>query len=260
MRTFSIAVRRGRRLKSWKTKPTRPARRAARRSSSSAPSASSRSVTSPCVGLSSPARSASSVVLPEPDGPRMARASPATTASSMSRRMASGPSGLLTSLPRAFAMTGDVMRVLTAVFVGMILILGAGSAQATDARPVLLVVGDSLSAAYKIPVEKGWVHLLAERLEQRGYDYRVVNASTPGDTSAAGLARLPDELKRYRPAIVVIEFGGNDGLQGLSPDQMRSNLAQMVTLSQRAGAKVLLIGVRVPPNYGPVFAKRFGSV
>jgi len=125
---------------------------------------------------------------------------------------------------------------------------------------MLLVVGDSLSAAYKIPVEKGWVHLLAERLEQRGYDYRVVNASTPGDTSAAGLARLPDELKRYRPAIVVIEFGGNDGLQGLSPDQMRSNLAQMVTLSQRAGAKVLLIGVRVPPNYGPVFAKRFESV
>lgn len=125
---------------------------------------------------------------------------------------------------------------------------------------MLLVVGDSLSAAYKIPVDKGWVHLLAERLEQRGHDYRVVNASTPGDTSAAGLARLPDELKRYKPAIVIIEFGGNDGLQGLSPSQMRSNLAQMVALSQKAGAKVLLIGVRVPPNYGPVFAKRFASV
>ncbi len=125
---------------------------------------------------------------------------------------------------------------------------------------MLLVVGDSLSAAYKIPVEKGWVHLLAERIERRGYDYRVVNASTPGDTSAAGLARLPDELKRYQPTIVILEFGGNDGLQGLSPKRMRANLAQMVTLSRKAGAKVLLIGVRVPPNYGPVFAQRFEAV
>lgn len=124
----------------------------------------------------------------------------------------------------------------------------------------MLVVGDSLSAAYKIPVKKGWVHLLSERLRQRGYDYRVVNASISGNTTAAGLARLPEALQRYKPAIVIIELGGNDGLQGLSPAQMCDNLAQMVSLSQQAGARVVLIGVRVPPNYGPVFAERFEAV
>ncbi len=132
----------------------------------------------------------------------------------------------------------------------------AGAAE----RPVLLVVGDSLSAAYKIPVEKGWVHLLSERLAARGYAYRVVNASIPGDTTAGGLARLPGELKRYQPAIVVIELGGNDGLQGLPPGQMRANLARMVGLAQKAGAKVLLVGVRMPPNYGPAYTKRFAAV
>lgn len=117
-----------------------------------------------------------------------------------------------------------------------------------------------MSAAYKIPVKAGWVHLLAERLAERGYDYQVTNASIPGDTSAGGLARLPEALERLDPAIVIIELGGNDGLQGLSPEQMRSNLMQMVTLAQKSGAKVLLIGVRMPPNYGPAYATRFAAV
>ncbi|MGH8225818.1 MAG: arylesterase [Gammaproteobacteria bacterium] len=134
------------------------------------------------------------------------------------------------------------------------------AAGARSASPAILVVGDSLSAAYKIPVQKGWVHLLAGRLARHGYDYRVINASIPGDTTAGGLSRLPAELARYHPAIVVIELGGNDGLQGLPPTQMQSNLAQMTKLARAAGAKVLLVGVRMPPNYGPVYAARFEAV
>ncbi len=125
---------------------------------------------------------------------------------------------------------------------------------------MLLVVGDSLSAAYKMPQAKGWVHLLAERLAARGYDYRVVNASIPGDTTAGGLARLPGELAHNHPTIVAIELGGNDGLQGLPLAQMRANLARMVALAQKAAAKVLLIGVRLPPNYGAAYIKRFEAV
>ncbi len=134
------------------------------------------------------------------------------------------------------------------------------AAGARPESPAILVVGDSLSAAYKIPTEAGWVHLLAGRLARHGYDYRVINASIPGDTTAGGLSRLPDELKRYRPAIVIIELGGNDGLQGLPLDQMRDNLSHMVARAQKSGAKVLLIGVRMPPNYGPVYATRFQAV
>ncbi|MGH8273273.1 MAG: arylesterase [Gammaproteobacteria bacterium] len=147
--------------------------------------------------------------------------------------------------------------MLFAVIANVFLAVGA---QAAPKPPVLLVVGDSLSAAYKIPVAKGWVHLLSERLAYRGYAYRVVNASIPGDTTSGGLSRLPGELARYRPVIVIVELGGNDGLQGLAPVQMRSNLSQMVMLAQKAGSRVLLVGVRMPPNYGPGYTKRFEAV
>ena len=109
-------------------------------------------------------------------------------------------------------------------------------------------------------MDKGWVHLLEGRLAKQGYRYRVVNASIPGDTTAGGLARLPEDLKRYHPAIVIIALGGNDGLQGLPPEQMRSNLARMVALVREAGAQALLVGVRMPPNYGPVYSRRFEGV
>lgn len=122
------------------------------------------------------------------------------------------------------------------------------------------MVGDSLSAAYRIPRTAGWVHLLAKRLAAQGYDYRVVNASIPGDTTAGGLARLPTALARYRPALVIVELGGNDGLQGLPLVQMRSNLEKMVRLCRAAGADVLLIGVRMPPNYGAAYTERFAEV
>lgn len=123
-----------------------------------------------------------------------------------------------------------------------------------------MVLGDSLSAAYKIPSADGWVHLLAARLADRKYDYRVVNASIPGDTSAGGLSRLPGVLERERPAILILELGANDGLQGLPLERMKANLAKMIRQARAAGARVLLVGVRMPPNYGPVFTARFAAV
>ena len=124
----------------------------------------------------------------------------------------------------------------------------------------ILVFGDSISAAYGIRVEQGWVSLLQRKLETQGYGYQVANASVSGETTAGGLARLPRALKVHKPAIVVIELGGNDGLRALPVAQMRANLMRMVTLSREAGARVLLVGMRMPPNYGPVYTQKFHAV
>ncbi len=132
-------------------------------------------------------------------------------------------------------------------------------AAAADAR-VVLVLGDSLSSAFGIEVQAGWVQLLQERLDQHGKQYRVVNASTSGDTTAGGLARLPRMLAVHRPGIVVLELGGNDGLQGLDLNDMRSNLEQMVSRIRASGAQVLLIGMRIPPNYGSAYTERFYAI
>lgn len=121
-------------------------------------------------------------------------------------------------------------------------------------------MGDSLSAAYGIETARGWVDLLAQRLKADGYDYRVVNASVSGDTSAQGLTRLPLELQRHRPVIVILELGANDGLRGLSLAALRENLGRMITLSQQAGARVLLVGIYLPPNYGPDYTQKFAAV
>ena len=118
----------------------------------------------------------------------------------------------------------------------------------------LLVWGDSLSAAYGIPVEKGWVALLQTQL---GKDYNIVNGSISGETSSGGLTRLPDALKANQPAYVLIELGANDGLRGIALDTMRSNLEQMIKLTQAANAKVVLIGIKLPPNYGVTFTDKF---
>lgn len=120
--------------------------------------------------------------------------------------------------------------------------------------PTLLVWGDSLSAAYGIPVEKGWVSLLQEKL---GDNYRVVNGSISGETTAGGLTRLPDALKQHQPAYVLLELGANDGLRGIDLPTMRSNLEQMIKLAQAANAKVVLIGIKLPPNYGTAFTEKF---
>jgi acyl-CoA thioesterase-1 len=124
----------------------------------------------------------------------------------------------------------------------------------------LLIVGDSLSAAYGIEVDQGWVSLLQQQLAVEQYPCTIVNASISGDTTANARARLPETITRHRPAIVILELGGNDGLRGLSLAAMRDNLGAMITAVQQAGAKVLLIGVELPPNYGTQFTDKFRAV
>jgi acyl-CoA thioesterase-1 len=127
----------------------------------------------------------------------------------------------------------------------------------TGSRPVLLVLGDSLSAEYGLPRGTGWVQLLAERLRDSRLNYTVVNASISGETTSGGRTRLPALLSEHRPRIVVIELGANDGLRGLPLSTMRDNLAALIKASQAAGASVLLVGVRVPPNYGRDYSEKF---
>jgi acyl-CoA thioesterase I len=127
--------------------------------------------------------------------------------------------------------------------------------------PVILVYGDSISAAYGLKnVGDGWVELLRTRLKEQGYVYQVVNASVSGETTAGGLARLPRALQVQHPKVLVLELGGNDGLRALPIAQMRANISQMIDLGAAAGAKVLLVGMRMPPNYGPEFTEQFHAV
>lgn len=127
-------------------------------------------------------------------------------------------------------------------------------------EPVLLVVGDSISAGYGLPAGKVWVDLLAARLKADGYRYRVVNASITGDTTAGGRARITALLVTHQPAVVIIELGGNDALRGGRLAATRENLDAMVTLVQRAKAKVLLVGMQMPSNYGPAYVREFNEV
>jgi acyl-CoA thioesterase I len=145
------------------------------------------------------------------------------------------------------------------LFVLVVLCWAAISAHA--ATPVILVFGDSISAGYGLPrVEQGWAALLQAKLKEEGYGDQVVNASVSGETTAGGLARLPRALNLHHPAIVVLELGGNDGLRALPVAQMRENLSRMAELAATAGAKVLLLGMRIPPNYGPQYTAEFSRV
>ncbi len=124
----------------------------------------------------------------------------------------------------------------------------------------LLIVGDSISAAFGLDSRQGWVALLENRLAEQGYEHRVVNASISGDTSAGGAARLPALLAEHRPSLVIIELGGNDGLRGQPPEQLQQNLAAMIDGSRASGAEVLLLGMRLPPNYGVRYTTAFAQV
>ncbi len=124
----------------------------------------------------------------------------------------------------------------------------------------ILVLGDSLSAGYGIPINQGWVALLERRLKKEHKDIQVVNASISGETTAGGRHRLAGLLQRHRPDIVILELGGNDGLRGIAPKQMEQNLAAMIEAAEESGAKVLLLGMKMPTNYGPQFARLFESV
>ena len=126
-----------------------------------------------------------------------------------------------------------------------------------NAAPTILVYGDSLSAAYGIPRDQGWVELLQRRLNEQGYSHRVANASVSGETTSGGLSRLDATLQETRPDLVIIELGANDGLRGLPVAEMKRNLASMIKAAQQQQAKVMLLGMRIPPNYGPVYTREF---
>ena len=128
-----------------------------------------------------------------------------------------------------------------------------------DDKSVILVYGDSLSAAYRMPQQQGWVSLLQQRLQTQGYPYHVVNASVSGETTSGGLSRLQITLRQHKPDIVLLELGANDGLRGLPLAQMRNNLEAMIKAIQATGADVILLGIMIPPNYGPKYTQEFSQ-
>ncbi|MCC7040173.1 MAG: arylesterase [Burkholderiales bacterium] len=157
-------------------------------------------------------------------------------------------------MPRSATPRRRILRALAALpWLGSAL---AARAQASP-PPVLLVVGDSISAGYGLARGEVWVDLLARKLADQGDRHRVVNASITGDTTAGGRARLPALLVQHKPAIVIIELGGNDALRGGKASAARENLDAMVVAAQRAGAKVLIVGMDVPPNYGAAYVREF---
>lgn len=124
----------------------------------------------------------------------------------------------------------------------------------------ILVLGDSLASAYGLPRQAGWVTLLEERLSQRKFNYRVVNASISGETSAGGASRIAGLLRQHRPQILILALGANDGLRGLPIGQLQSNLETMIQMARQGKVEVLLVGMRMPPNFGPAYTRQFSAV
>lgn len=146
---------------------------------------------------------------------------------------------------------------LLAVFLLLIPLFGLAQSKTGEGRQTLMVFGDSLSAAYGMEEEQGWVSLLEARLAEERYDYDVINASVSGETSTGGLARLPAMLDTHAPDLVILELGGNDGLRGLPLDTLKENLQEMLNLIRESGADILLAGIQIPPNYGPRYTLPF---
>ena len=142
----------------------------------------------------------------------------------------------------------------------LLLALATPAAHADQPLPVILVFGDSLSAGYGIHVEQGWVSLLARKISQLGYGFKVINASVSGETTAGGLARLPHALDVQQPRILILELGANDGLRSLPLDGTRDNLDKMIALARARGITVLLLGMRMPPNYGERYTSGFQNM
>ena len=132
-----------------------------------------------------------------------------------------------------------------------------GNLTAVGAQPLILVMGDSLSAEYGLPRGSGWVKLLEKQLQQDASPWQVFNASISGETSSGGLTRLPSLIESKKPKIILLELGANDALRGLTIDQTESNLRKMISMSKKSGAKVLLFGMQIPPNYGQQYTKQF---
>jgi acyl-CoA thioesterase-1 len=167
--------------------------------------------------------------------------------------MVSIPSGLVTFFVRFSALSTLIRFIQSIVAMALVSVASAGA----PGPRTIVVLGDSLSAGYGIKIQQGWVSLLAQRLADEGYGYRVVNASVSGETTQGGLARLPRTLETHAPAIVIVELGGNDGLRGLPLEESRKNLARIVELSRAAKARVLLVGMIIPPNYGPRYGQEY---
>ncbi|MGZ8262447.1 MAG: arylesterase [Methylotenera sp.] len=127
-------------------------------------------------------------------------------------------------------------------------------------NPKILIYGDSLSAAYGIPQQQGWATLLQKKLDSQHYHYDVINASISGETTSGGLSRLTSTLAETKATIIILELGANDGLRGLPLKEMSANLSTMIKHSKKAGAKVLLLGIRIPPNYGPKYTESFSQI
>jgi acyl-CoA thioesterase-1 len=150
------------------------------------------------------------------------------------------------------------MRLKLFCLLVLFIVLPAG-AQVPQGQTIL-ILGDSLSAAYGMQVSESWPSLLQARLDEEGYGWRVFNASITGDTTQGGLSRLPRLLENQQPGLVLIELGGNDGLRGLPLEVTRDNLADMIGKSRAAGAEVILSEIHIPPNYGPVYTQRFNAI
>lgn len=140
------------------------------------------------------------------------------------------------------------------------MLLSAPVAFADGGEPTVLVFGDSLSAGYGIDVDQSWPALLQARLAEEGYEHRVVNASISGETTEGGATRISDALSEFDPALVILELGGNDGLRGFPPARIRDNLERIVTTAVESDASVVLLGIRIPPNYGPRYTRMFEDV
>ena len=137
------------------------------------------------------------------------------------------------------------------------LLLAAAATAPGAAAPTILVFGDSLSAGYGIDVDQSWPALLQAKLESQGYEHRVVNASISGETTEGGAQRIAGALTRFGPDVVVLELGGNDGLRGFPPARLKQNFDTMIRQSREAGADVVLLGIRIPSNYGPRYTRAF---
>lgn len=151
-------------------------------------------------------------------------------------------------------------RIVTGMLAAVLWCGGAMPGALANTAPTILVLGDSISAAYGIQREQGWVAQLQQRVAEFDPGWQVVNASTSGETTAGGLARLPLALESHAPDVVIIELGGNDGLRGYPIDRIRDNLDRLVGLATHHGSEVLLVGMEIPPNYGPRYTRAFREV
>jgi acyl-CoA thioesterase-1 len=170
--------------------------------------------------------------------------------------MVSIPSGLVTFFVR-FSALSTLIRFIQYVLLSLVFAAVPVASAASPPPRTIVVLGDSLSAGYGIKVQESWVSLLGQRLASEGYGYRVINASVSGETTQGGLARLARALQTHKPAIVVVELGGNDGLRGLPLASSRTNLSRIIEQSRAAKAQVLLLGMMIPPNYGPRYGEEF---